>query len=60
MGERWSQRNAWIVWCLASLVGWLAIGVIALMPLFPDEPTLAENPADIQRLDIKPTSGPIN
>jgi hypothetical protein len=58
MRKRWLQRNAWIAWILASLIGWAAIfSLYASIDDSGDE-TLADKEKSRDDSGLMPASGP--
>lgn len=60
MRVRWTQRRAWAVWILASLVAWVAIGAL-FTTLLKEDTTRTATP--VEKFDpstIAPAAGDPN
>ena len=57
MRARWTQRRAWAVWVLASLLAWIAIGALFTALLKDDAPHAVINADRSPASDIAPASG---
>ena len=58
MRARWTQRRAWTVWILASLVAWVAIGALFAALLKEDVGRIATEAENSKATDIAPAAGP--
>ena len=58
MRARWTQRRAWAVWILVSLIAWGAVGVLFTALLKDDLAKTAEEADTFNPSDVAPATGP--